>query len=165
MIALVKKAAEEDLADQQRRTKNDDAKATLKIKYHLTNLRTLIYGLIIDIIMKIVIRRNEFAKTRSQRLTQGNAELALNDEDVSDAIARKVILQFRNDDAVYLGKTSTQDLLDEFLDIRKYGPKATIIESKLQAEGSGVTVKFIESTLKQLDQVIPETTVDVLYIK
>ena len=142
MIALVKKAAEEDLADQQHRTKNNDAKATLKIKYLLTNLRTLIYGLIIDIIMKIVMRRNEFAKTRSKRLTQGNAELALNDEDVSDVIARKVILQFQNDDEVYLGKTSTQDLLDEFLDIRKYGPKATIIESKLQAEGSGVTAKF-----------------------
>ena len=138
----------------------------MKIKILLKNLRTLIYGLIIDIVMMILIRRNEFAKTRSRRLTQGNAELVLNDEELSDVIARKLILQFQNDDALFLGKISTQDLHDEFSDIRKFtGPKATIIESKLKAEESGVTAKFIDTTLTELDQVIPGTTVDVLYIK
>ena len=37
MIALVKKAREEDLIDQQRRTKNDNDQATLKIKILLKN--------------------------------------------------------------------------------------------------------------------------------
>ena len=94
MLALMKVARDGNLADQERCTKNNSDQATLNKKILLEQLCMLIYGMITNIIMTIVIHHNKFTQRRSQRLTKGNAVLVLDNKELSDMIANKLMLKF-----------------------------------------------------------------------
>lgn len=166
ILALADEARQGSILKEQRHTKNDIRKATLEIKTLLKQLRRLIFDMVNDITMMIVIEHDNFALTRSQRLTKENSVLVLNKKELSDVTARELIFNFHNTNALFLKVESTTYLYDECSTHLGYNAtKDMIIESKLKAENSGETDKFIDATTKKWSQIIPAVTIDVLYIK
>ena len=90
-----------DEHDQLRCMENDRTLAMLKIKVRLKNLFSSIFNLANNTAMMIVIERNTIATMRRQKLTNRDAESVLNNAELSDVIAHKLISNFSKDTKKY----------------------------------------------------------------
>ena len=159
VIALADLTRIGDERNQLQRMKNNRDLAMLEIKVRLKELRSLIYNLANNIAMMIVDKD-------WQRLTNRDAELVLNNQELSEVIAHKLISSFPEDDTIYLGVQTTEDLVKERLTYLWYREtKETAIEAKITAGKSSETEKFIYTTTTKWCSLLPKITLNVLYIK
>ena len=158
MIAFLEESGKADELDRERRARDEQKKGELEIKIRLKKLRKNIGELACDISAYGIIVTSQL--TREERLAlDGVQPHVLKEQERIFLVARELLSSLTDEDAEYLGDTSTKAMVQQFETNYNFDVNAAI--TKLKGDGGEHSMRQVQSILVEWKALFPKLTMNV----
>ena len=158
--ALVEEGRKQDEIEMERRALLDLRVRERERDLALKNLRLIIYDMAYKIARAYIIKGKTM--TREEELTGKVFKHHLEDKMLADVIACSILLGLKDQDAVYLGAKTGDDLVNELFKLKALDKHCAKIKGALEHATEKDTRELIDNAVQVWEFLFPAITVNIL---